>query len=327
MPSRKRPKKRAGPGRATLARYPTNIVRKVGLDKRQVPYVEKLRVLRSVVSGFDAKKLDRLSLSKPRTARTRLEKRKALQKIARTYARLKPFVTRSFKAVRPKNKANLAELKKYVGISNFKNLRAIPVPTSAPGKTKVSFDKKHRVTVRIGRGYTERLYRFPHMPADVDDAVAMLERMLPDMPAGQYVIATRHHFLIPTNAPKELLTEVLQEFWTQYAARSPEFIKLVFGFKWMGRGDISRRRIEEIASERGRAQQARRDARINERLRAVKAMDAYFKGNSAERLLGLPSRAARGLPWNASLSHDEAKKILKKKKPRLSKRARVTGRG
>ena len=303
-------------------------------------YQNKLKVLRSILSGFDAKKLDSLQRSKPKTEKSRTARRAMLAKISRTYARIKPFVHRGFKAVAPPDKENFAELKKYVGINSFKGLRAIPVPTMRAKHLRVRFDKKHRVTIKDEK-HVEKFFRFPHAPRSVDDAVEMLEAMLPSMPWGVYIIATRHHFLIPTAADKGQLINELKSFWTNYGDKAPDFVRLVFGFKWIARaGEVALKRLHELKSERGRAKQARSEARAAKVIAAISAMDRHFKGHYAEQKIGAPSRAQRGLPWVEKIPYVEAKKIIdnekRRKKPparggparggRLSKRARATGR-
>jgi hypothetical protein len=321
-------KKRAFSVKKTLARYPRNIVRRVGFDKHQTPYAEKLAVLRSILAGFDAKKFDTLPLVKPRTQRARVDRRRALQRVAKTYARVKPFVHRSFKAVTPKNKKNFDELKKYVGIWNFKGLRAIPVPATHPSKTRVTFDKNHRVSISEG-SYKSKFFRFPRMPSGVDEAVEMLEAMLPAMPAGHYVIASRHHFLIPTSAEKELLVDELKSFYTVYGAKAPELVRLIFGFKWIaGSADRAHKRLTELKTERGKARQHRREARAGIHLKALKAMELHFKGRHAAQVLGIPSPHEKGEPWRQKMSEEDARRIIRNEERRKANttRARKTGR-
>lgn len=287
------------------------LTRKHPAVKRLASYKARLKILREFTSEFDAKKFERVLLTAPRTESGRKKRRAVLQKVARSYQTLKPYVARPYKAVRPTNAKNLEELRKYVGFAKLKGLRAVPVQSEAPKAVRVSFDKKHRPIIRVGKHYTEKFFRFPHMPQDVDDAVAMTEKMLPEMPDGIYVIASRHHFLIPTSARRSLLVDELKKFYTRYGANSPEFVRLIFGFKWLASSsDVAHKRLEALKTERGKARLARQDARRSAVIKALKVMDAKLK-------------SARGM------TTDEAKKILsneKRRKARLSKRARATGR-
>jgi hypothetical protein len=272
------------------------------VGKRASAYSYKLATLRKIVSGFDAKSLDAIYTAKPRTKAGKAKRAKALAKVRAHFATIRPFVHRSHKVVRVKNKAHLEELRKHVGITKVKNLRAIPVPSAKPKATRVKFDKKGRVSVTIGKR-EEKIFRFPHMPKSADDAIAMLEAMLPDLPYGFYVLATRHHFLLHGVIERDQLLGELRAFFHAYR-QSPEFLRLLYGVKWLARSAeaaSARRKLER--TERGRVKLERKRIASEKAARQIAAMDKAFK-----RL--------------GSMEHVKGKRRL----PPLSKRARATGR-
>lgn len=272
------------------------------VGKRASNYSYKLKQLRTIVSGFDSKEFDKAYSAKPRTKAGKAKRAKVLAKVRSHFERVRPFVHRSHKVVRVRNKAHLEELRKHVGLTKLKGLRAIPVPSPKPGKTKVKFDKAGRVSITVGKR-EEKLFRFPHMPRSADDAIEMLEGMLPDMPFGFYVLATRHHFLLHGIIERDALVGELRAFFHQYRA-SPEFLRLLYGVKWLARSQkpaMERRKLER--TERGRNKLERKRVASEKAARQIAAMDKAFKRlGSMEFVTG------------------------KRKRPRLSERARKTGR-
>lgn len=286
MPKRQKPTKRAA---------------RVG--KRASSYSYKLKALRQIVSGFDSKEFDKAYAAKPRTKAGKAKRAKTLAKVRSHFDRVRPFVHRSHKVVRVKNKAHLEELRKHVGITKLKGLRAVPVPTAKPNKTRVKFDKAGRVSITVG-AREEKLFRFPHMPRSADDAIAMLEGMLPEMPFGFYVLATRHHFLLHGIIERDALVGELRAFFHQYR-QSPEFLKLLYGVKWLARSQKAaqeRRKLER--TERGRHKLERKRVASEKAARQIAAMDKAFKRLGSMEFVRGPKR----------------------RRPPLSKRARATGR-
>jgi hypothetical protein len=284
MPKRKAPSKKAA---------------RVG--KRASSYSYKLSQLRKIVSGFDSKELDKAYLSKPRTKAGKAKRAATLAKVRGHFSRIRPFVHRSHKVVKVANKAHLEELRKHVGLTKLKGLRAVPVPSAKPSKTKVKFDKQGRVTISVG-AREEKLFRFPHMPKTSDDAIAMVEQMLPELPAGFYVLATRHHFLLHGIIERDALPGELRAFFYQYR-NSPEFLRLLYGVKWLARSQKAaseRRKLER--TERGRNKLERKRVSSEKAARQIAAMDKAFK-----RL--------------GSMQY-----VTGKRRPPISKRARATGR-
>lgn len=304
MPRRTRGPK-AGPVRP--------LSRSTPVVKRLASYRARLKVLRQFSSEFDAKRFDKVLESKPRTSAGRAARKTALAKVARTYKRLAPYVARPHKVVAPKNRANFEELRKYTGFMKLKGAKAIPVMSEQPKLLRVTFDKKNRVTIRVGKHYKEKFFRFPHVPFDVDDAVAMTEKMLPEMPDGIYVIATRHHFLIPTSARKKFLPEKIRALYMMYGAQNPEFVKLVFGFKWLASStEVADRRLAALQSERARAKQTRKEHKARAAVVALKAMQAKLRGE----------------PWRQKMSEEDAARLIRNAKRRAAntQRTRKTGR-
>lgn len=284
-------------------RKPSPRAKRVG--KRASAYSYRLKQLRAVVSGFDSKEFDKAYSAKPRTKAGKAKRARMLANVRAHFARVRPFVHRSHKIVKVRNKAHLEELRKHVGLTKLKGLRAVPVPTAKPSKTRVKFDKKGRVSVTVGKR-EEKIFRFPHMPKSSDDAIAMIEAMLPDLPFGFYVLATRHHFLLHGVIERDQLVGELRAFFHQYR-QSPEFLRLLYGVKWLARSAgaaTQRRKLER--TERGRAKLERKRIASEKAARQIAAMDRAFKRlGQMQHVSGIGGKRRRAA---------------------LSKRARATGR-
>lgn len=284
------------------------------LGERASVYARKLKILREVSDRFDAKKLDALYVSKPRTAKGKAARAAALKRVASTFQKIKPFVHRSRKVLKPragKHAArNLEELRKYAGFVKIKGLRGVPLETYTPKNTRVKFDSAGRPTISVGKG-AHKFFRFPHMPRSGDEVIAFVKQMLDEktLPAGIYILASRHAFLIGGGsimAERDALLSQVSEFVHQYEAQNPEFIKLLFGLKWVaGSGDRAFARMENMRSERGRQKQLRHDLKAERAAREIRDMHRKFTG---ERLPVTQMEKNR------------------KAKIRLSERARKTGR-
>lgn len=248
-------------------------------------YRMRLKSLRTMLDGFDAKKFDVAYSSKPRTSRGKAEKAKLLAKVARTFKRARPFLHRPHKFVRVSKREHVASLKKYVGLGNFKGLRAIPVPTDSPKTFYVTFDKDGNVEERDKRSMRQpkkrrtyhRTYLLPHKPRDTDDLIAMAEALVPRLPQGMYLIATRHHFLIPTATDRDGLVRTLREF--AYAYRnSLEFLLLIYGFRWIAGSYERAVQVQEfLKTERGRQKAERKRLQAEAKARVIAEMDRQFK--------------------------------------------------
>lgn len=272
------------------------------LGKRAAKFTEKLSTLRKFSAGFDSPKFEKLYDSKPRTAKAKAAKKAALQKITRAHRRLQPYIHRPHKLVRVRSTRNLETLKSFVGMERFKGLRAVPVPTDRAGKLKVTFDRKGRVTLKDG-GSKQKVFLFPRVPRNhyrngkivftiTDDIIAMTEAMVKKMPPGQYVLHTRHNFLMPTMDDRNELASMVRGFANRY--RDPEFLKMLRGFKWIsGSYEVAQKAKEFMATERGR----------------LKAERARMRSEAAARTIARMDRALKS-----------------GKLPKLSKRARATGR-
>lgn len=259
------------------------------VGKRASAYSYRLSQLRKVVSGFDSKEFDKAYKSKPRTKAGKRKRASQLAKVRSHFARIRPFVHRSHKVVSVRNKARLEELRKHVGLTKLKGLRAVPVPTAKPKQTAVKFDKNGRVSIRIGKR-EEKIFRFPHMPTSSDDAIAMLEAMLSELPAGFYVLATRHHFLLHATIEREALVGELRAFFYQYR-NSPEFLRLLYGVKWLARSEKTARERRQLErTERGRQKLERKRIAAERAAKQIAAMDRAFK-SARERLPRITKRA------------------------------------
>lgn len=250
---------------------------------RAANYKLKLAKLREIVSTFDAKKFDKAFDAKPRTDAGRKARAAALRAVSAHYKRVKPFVHRVHKVVRPRTKAQLEELRKAVGLNRFEGLRGVPVPGVKASKIKVKFDRKGRVTVKEG-AMTAKLFRFPHMPRDGDDAIEMLEAMMSELPEGYYFMATRHHMLIHRGFDKGQLLEGMRQFVYNYQS-SPEFLKLMFGVKWVSGSLRKMRRMrEQMQTERGREKLERQRIKAEKIAREISAQHRRLTGRSLPKM-------------------------------------------
>jgi hypothetical protein len=262
------------------------------VGKRASNYSYRLTTLRKFVAGFDSKEFAKAYAAKPRTKAGKQKRAKLLAKVRSHFATLKPFVHRSHKAVKVKSERNREELRKHVGLTKIKGLRAVPVPTGKPRATSVRFDRKGRPTITVGKR-EEKVFRFPHMPRDADDAIAMLEEMLPDLPYGFYLLATRHHFLLHGVIERDQLVSELRAFFYQYRA-SPGFLKLLYGVKWLARSaETALQRRKDSRSERGRANAERKRISAEKAARQIVAMDRAFKAARSPNKLPPLSKRAR----------------------------------
>lgn len=269
-------------------RTPSKAAKRVG--KRASAYSYRLTTLRKFVSGFDGKEFSAAYSSRPKTKAGKAKRAKLLAKVRSHFSTLKPFVNRSHKAVKTRSGRNLEELRKHVGLTKIKGLRAIPVPTGKPKSTFVRFDRKGRPTIIVGKR-EEKIFRFPHMPRDADDAIAMAEAMISELPYGFYVLATRHHFLLHGVIERDQLVSELRAFFYQYR-QSPQFLKLLYGVKWLARSaETADARRKGERSERGRAQLERKRIASEKAARQIASMDRAFKQARAARLAPLTKRA------------------------------------
>ena len=290
------------------------------INKRGAAYTYKLATLRKFVGGFDAKKFDALKFSKPRTDAGKKAKRAALSKVSRTFSRFKRFVDTPHKVVRPKNKKQLEALRQFVGVGNFKNLRAVPFATTAK-KLRVRFDKHNRPVVSED-GVRNTLYLFPHIPrfhktkvTEVpgvykyldaqDDAIEMTRAMLPEMRDGYYIFLTRHNFLISHIVARDRLEDEVRALYSAYAA-DPEFLKLFSGFRYLTDSEETYMEVKrELTEARFHRKQVKKRARLAKAYKEIVEMDRQLKS---------------GQPLTRGQT------TRREKLAKLSKRARATGR-
>jgi len=310
------------------------------LGKRAANYQYKLKVLCTILGGFDARKFETAQKSQPKTIKGRQARRAALQKVARTFARVRPFVHRGYKLVRPASKRNFDTLRRHVGITKFKKLRAIPLPTIAK-KVSVRFDK-HGYPIIREDGVGQKVFLFPHVPRSryvkgtygagqfVDaekDALHMLSQMLPRMPDGYYMFMSRHQFLIPFSADRDKLAEEVRRLYFKYEG-SPEFLGTFYGFKWLTDSEEQFAEMKkEMRSERERRKGRRRRLLAARALKEIIAMDRQLKsGQPLTR--GQTTRREKlktmgEAPWQTEKREASERA---KRRGKLSKRARATGR-
>lgn len=260
---------------------------KRALGKRASAFKAKLALLRKVSDEFDAKSLDTLYTVKPRTAKGKRARAAALDRVARTFKRLRPFVDRPHQLVRLRDKKKIAALKKYVGFGNFKGIRAIPVPTENKQNLRVKFDRSRRVEihyqwpkgVRSELQTSYRIYALPHKPRDGDDLIAMTEQMVKSLPDGFYVIMTRHNFLIPSASDRDSLARTMRSYVYQYG-RAVEFLRLIYGFKLILEGDDPNavlKKMKELRDERNNRKALAKRLKHERIARELAAMQRTFK--------------------------------------------------
>lgn len=310
------------------------------LSKRAANYQLKLKTLRKILGGFDAKKFDALQSKKPASAKGRAARRRDMQKVAKTFQRLRPYVHRNYKLVAPGKRADFDTLRRHVGLTKFKKLRAIPYPTAAK-KLSVRFDKQGRPLIRED-GLSQKLFLFPHVPRArfvrdangkrrwIDaqaDAKAMLADMLPKMPEGYYVLMSRHHFLIPTGTDRDNLEWQTNKLYSDYEA-SPEFLSTFYGYRYMTDSYEQWLHLKNaMLSERTRRKEKRRVALAARALKEIIAMDKQLK-SGAPLTRGQTTRREKlrtmgEAPWQTEKREAAERKMRNRK---LSKRARATGR-
>ena len=310
------------------------------LGKRAASYQAKLKVLRSLMGGFDAAKFTTLQQSKPKTSRGQKARRASMQKVAKTFQRIRPFVHRTYKLVKVKKRAHLDVLCKHVGLTKFKKLRAVPLPTVAK-KVSVRFDKQGHPIIRED-GVGQKLFLFPHIPRArflrspdgsrrwIDaqaDASAMLAEMLPRMPEGYYVLMSRHHFLIPTGTDRENLEWQTNKLYSDYEG-SPEFLGTFYGYRYMTDSYEQWLHMKKVMqSERARRKDLRRRKLAARALKEILVMDRQLKaGQPLTR--GQTTRREKlktmgEAPWQTEKREASERA---KRRGKLSKRARATGR-
>lgn len=263
--------------------------------KRAAALSVKLKALRSVSGEFDAKKYTQLVRAKAPRKGTKAAKARALalRKVASAHKRIRPYLHRPHKLVKVRSKANLKSLRKYVGMGNFKKLRAVPVPTDRAKSLKVTFDKKRRVKLTDG-GHVLRTFLFPHRPRaqkmrgrivrdQVDDLLEMVEKMLPTMPDGTYVLMSRHHFLIPTTEEKPRLLEAIRAFAFRYKAETG-FLSTLYGFQLIeGSYERALEFKQDMASERGRMKRERKRIKYEAVARELAAADRALKSGKVSK--------------------------------------------
>lgn len=245
-------------------------------QKRYAAYQLKLKAVRQFVAGFDGKAWADAYTRKPRSDNGKRERAKQLAKVSRTYSKLKPYLQRSYKVIRPRKAENVAAIADYANVPKLKGLRAVPVATEFPDKFKVTVGRNGQVTATRGKRYKEVIYKFPRRPKTHElksgktitageHAIAMLEAMLPDLKPGIYVLMTRSQNLVPFTADRDSLLRIMREFVFRYEKNAADFMQLLTGVKWLAHSaSAAAKRIREIKEARTEASRRRLVAkRIN----------------------------------------------------------------
>lgn len=265
------------------------MAKKKAAAKRLTNYRIKLKAVRQFVAGFDAKAFDDLYSRQPRTELAKKKRRAQLAKLSRTHAKLKPYLQRSYKVVRPRSARALAAVADYANVPKVKGLRAVPVATDFPKKFKVSVDRKGRVTATRGKRYKEILYKFPRGPRAHTDkdgkflttgehAIAMMQAMLPTLKPGIYVLMTRTQSLVPFTADRDSLLQTLREFVFRYEKGAADFMQMLVGVKYLAHSyGGALKRQSEIKQARSEAARRRLDARRLEYERTAKKLGRISK--------------------------------------------------
>lgn len=256
--------------------------------RRKAAYRAKVATLRKLVSGFDAATWTKLIDAKPRTAKAKKARAAKLAKVSRTYSKLKPYLQRSHKIVKPRSARQVAALAEYANVPKVKGLRAVPVATAFPKKLKVKIDRTGQVTLTRGKRYKEVLYKFPRRPKAKkvkgkfitagEDAIAMMEALLPSLKPGLYVLQTRSQDLIPITADRDSLLREMRRFVFRYEANSPGFMEHLIGVKWLAHtAETAMKRQKEILTARSEAQLRRSDAKRERAAREARRLGKISK--------------------------------------------------
>jgi hypothetical protein len=254
----------------------------------QAQYSERLKTVAKYLDGYDKPELKPARMAKiPAGAEAKRERSNARARVNRAFRKLRPYIARPQKTVKARGKRADA-LREYSGLPKLKGIRAVPVPTIEPTKARVSVDRKGRVRVQVG-SHIEREYLFNKKPRSPDDVEAYAQELIKKLPPGNYAILTSVRELLPTIASKAVLMNEVRRFLIQYNSRDG-LIKSIRGFKFLGGNfQTTRKRIKQIKESREQARELRANV------------------------------------WKDVA--EAAKQSRKKARQKISKRARLTGRG
>lgn len=228
----------------------------------QAQYAERLKTVRKYVEGFDSPSLSPSRMAKvPADPEAKRKRARERARVNRAFRKLRPYIARPQKTVSVKGKGKKARaaLVEYSGLPKLKNLKAVPVPTIAPDKAKVTVTRKGQVRVQAGE-YVEREYLFPRKPKTPDDVEAMAEALVKKLPPGYYVVLTNVRELLPTAAARGLVMNEVRRILLEYNARSPGLIRSIRGLKFVGaKPETAAKRIRETRKAREESREMRRN--------------------------------------------------------------------
>ena len=257
-----------------------------GHAERELKYLHDAIIdLRRFYSGFKAR--DGFSL-KPRTlARMPLARYERIRSLA---IDLRRELSQPHKVVRPRSRASKSALASHTGQVDSKRKTFI-VHTADPDTTTIKIvgtRKKKQVqevtTVEGGR-FTQRHFYFRDYTKrrikTMVDILAVAERMIKQMPPGQYVFISSLYGEIGTNMDRRLLLAAIERNWLAYDA-APDMrsgrpdnrglAQTLLGFKLIATTpDGGRRSLEERYTRRERMIQAKQAGLTRVQLRRMRA--------------------------------------------------------
>lgn len=157
----------------------------------------------AVSDGYSVSAVWRLSRSRQKAILDKAIKIREL--LASPHDLVKVKNERDKKALRPFARKQLRRAKHYI----------VHKPDD---RSRVSLNRgRVRITRRLGRVEIDTVYfMFPHAPTSEDDAVEMLEDMLPAMPKGHYIMQTGAHGDTGEPASRGQLIERLRRYINDY---------------------------------------------------------------------------------------------------------------
>lgn len=182
----------------------------ISIDRNQRTALKgALYLIRKHVKGYSAKDgyavndVVRQPLSRQRTLLNKATQIREL--LASPHDLVKVKNDRDRKAIRPFARKQLRGAKHYI----------VHKPDD---KSTVSLRRgRVRITRKLGRVEIDSVYfMFPHAPTSEDDAVEMIEDMLPDMPKGYYIMQTGAHGDTGEPVPRDRILKQLREYMNAY---------------------------------------------------------------------------------------------------------------
>lgn len=223
----------------------------------------RVKLLRPFLRGFEADDGFNLRESGEWTKRQR-------DKIELAYLKLAPFVLKPHVRVPAPTKRKLASLAEFTGLARpLRGMKAVPVVTPSPERTKVEVTDDGVVQVRAGR-MLQRHFFIPERLEDEPRADVIARKMLANLPAGFYFIKTGEHEAYNNRVAHDPSVPVRDNLLLREVARFVSFYgvervsNFFRGFRWIATLD-NEEQAERESEKFIRARQAMNDERAARR--------------------------------------------------------------